>query len=175
MRYFLDTEFFEKGDWGSGSIHLISIGLCCEDGREYYAENEDVISRMAKELKENEFLRGHVLPHLMGGEYLHYPPAIAYQITEFIGEDPDPEIWGYFCDYDWVVFCFLWGAMVNLPSHFPKYCRDLKQLAMHIRVDRDQFPPQDTVAHNALNDARGNHQLWTFLVEKMTAHQDIRH
>ena len=32
-RYFIDTEFMEDGH----TIELISIGICCEDGREFYA------------------------------------------------------------------------------------------------------------------------------------------
>lgn len=39
-----------------------------------------------------------------------------------------PEFWAYFADYDWVVFCSLWGRMLDLPVGFPKYCRDLKQI-----------------------------------------------
>lgn len=37
MKYFLDTEFIEDGK----TIDLISIGIVCEDGREYYAINRD--------------------------------------------------------------------------------------------------------------------------------------
>lgn len=38
-----------------------------------------------------------------------------------------PEFWGYYGDYDWVVFCSLFGKMINLPQGFPMYLRDLKQ------------------------------------------------
>lgn len=37
------------------------------------------------------------------------------------------EFYAYYADYDWVVFCWLFGKMVKLPKGFPKYCRDLKQ------------------------------------------------
>lgn len=37
------------------------------------------------------------------------------------------EFYGYFADYDWVVFCWLFGSMMNLPKGFQKYCNDLKQ------------------------------------------------
>lgn len=39
-----------------------------------------------------------------------------------------PEFYGYYADYDWVVFCWLFGLMIDLPNGFPKYCRDLKQM-----------------------------------------------
>ena len=39
-----------------------------------------------------------------------------------------PEFYAYFADYDWVVFCWLFGKMIDLPKGFPMYCRDLKQM-----------------------------------------------
>lgn len=39
----------------------------------------------------------------------------------------DIEFYAYFADYDWVVFCSLFGTMLSLPKGFPMYCRDLKQ------------------------------------------------
>ena len=49
MKYFYDTEFLEgtqkKRWWNIGkqkpTIDLISIGVVCEDGREYYAISKD--------------------------------------------------------------------------------------------------------------------------------------
>lgn len=38
-----------------------------------------------------------------------------------------PEFYGYFSDYDWVLFCSLFGRMIDLPKGFPYYCIDLKQ------------------------------------------------
>jgi len=38
-----------------------------------------------------------------------------------------PEFYGYYCDYDWVLFCSLFGRMIDLPKGFPMYCIDLKQ------------------------------------------------
>ncbi len=38
-----------------------------------------------------------------------------------------PEFYAYYADYDWVVFCWLFGKMIALPKGFPKYCNDLKQ------------------------------------------------
>jgi hypothetical protein len=37
FRYWLDTEFIEDGK----TIDLISIGIVCEDGREFYAVNNE--------------------------------------------------------------------------------------------------------------------------------------
>ena len=37
------------------------------------------------------------------------------------------EFYGYYCDYDWVAFCWLFGKMIDLPHGFPMHCTDLKQ------------------------------------------------
>ena len=37
------------------------------------------------------------------------------------------EFYGYYADYDWVLFCSLFGRMIDLPKGFPMYCKDLKQ------------------------------------------------
>jgi len=39
-----------------------------------------------------------------------------------------PKFYGYYSDYDWVVFCWLFGKMIDLPKGFPMYCIDLKQM-----------------------------------------------
>lgn len=39
--------------------------------------------------------------------------------TETIGKRTAPEFYGYYCDYDWVVFCWLFGKMIDLPKDFP--------------------------------------------------------
>jgi len=39
-----------------------------------------------------------------------------------------PVFYGYYADYDWVVFAQLFGKMIDLPIGFPMYCRDLKQM-----------------------------------------------
>ncbi|MBC7845545.1 MAG: 3'-5' exoribonuclease [Flavobacterium sp.] len=40
----------------------------------------------------------------------------------------NPEFYAYYADYDWVVFCWLFGKMIDLPKGFPMYCKDLKQM-----------------------------------------------
>jgi hypothetical protein len=56
--------------------------------------------------------------------------AFAEEIVESAykqGEQPH-EFYAYYADYDWVVFCSLFGTMMDLPKGFPMYCRDLKQM-----------------------------------------------
>ena len=91
------------------------------------------------------------------------------------------EFYGYYSDYDWVVFCWLFGRMIDLPEGFPMYCIDLKQ-ELDNKADRLRLPntelskeqmietikgtanyPKQTNEHNALSDARWNYELYKFL------------
>ena len=93
-----------------------------------------------------------------------------------------PEFYGYYADYDWVVFCWLFGNMIDLPKGFPMYCIDLKQ-TLNTMCDNDLFNadkhghtsfsltgikkhpkyPKQVNEHNALADARWNKKLFYFL------------
>lgn len=151
MRYWLDTEFRER----PGSIDLISIGIVAEDGRELYAENALFDWRL---VPADDWLQENVRPHLEAVGQL--PSHIREAVLEFVG-DEKPEFWGYYCDYDWVVFCWLFGRMIDLPAHYPKFCRDLKQWA--VDLGNPNLPKQDSAEHHALADARWNRSAWYFL------------
>ncbi len=163
-RYFLDTEFYEDGV----TIDLISIGVVCDDGREFYAVNQD-----AKLHLVSPWVRNNVLPQLppyaaaaVGPRAAPSPwrprSAIAEGLRSFVLENGTPiEFWGYYADYDWVVLAQLFGTMMGLPNHFPKYCLDLKQLSHMLGGPR--HPKQETGEHNALADARWNKELYEFL------------
>lgn len=177
MKYFLDTEFIEDGK----TIDLISIGIVAEDGRELYIENAD-----ADTSKANEWVKENVLPHLVhqksqegkiewnmwvrdggiGGLFHH--KDIAREIRLFVGEDQKPEFWGYYADYDWVVFCQLFGTMMDLPKGFPRFCLDIKQLAF--MLGNPKLPEQSSTEHHALEDARWNKKAFEFLLEYEKEH-----
>ena len=154
MRYFIDTEFYERGP--KHPVELISVAIVAEDGREFYACNRDFNER-----KASAWLKENVLPHLPPKPHAMFPyqgkawmrfSNIAPAIREFIADDPRPEFWGYYCDYDWVVFCQIFGTMMDLPQGFPMYCRDLRQA-----LDSIDFPDitqDDDAPHSALEDAR---------------------
>jgi hypothetical protein len=88
-----------------------------------------------------------------------------------------PEFYAYFADYDWVVFCSLFGTMMDLPKGFPMYCNDLKQtldekektylkstvINMINSLSEHSNYPKQTNEHNALADAKWNKELYEFL------------
>ena len=88
-----------------------------------------------------------------------------------------PEFYAYYADYDWVVFCWIFGKMIDLPKGFPWYCRDLKQILDEkqseliknhgninvVQIKEFDGYPKQTNEHNALDDARWNKALHNFL------------
>lgn len=112
---------------------------------------------------------------------------ISEEILGFIGQyqdtgalsDNKSKFYAYYADYDWVVFCQLFGKMINLPKGFPMYCVDLKQILEEREYTQikaykhlgDGIPklknhvdyPKQSNEHNALDDALWNKRLHTFL------------
>ena len=169
MKYFFDTEFLEDGK----TIELISIGIVAEDGREYYAINEEA---PWGRVVNDKWLRENVAPSLPlivtalgdGHRYdIQDGPAwrlktdIRNEVVTFVGASP--EFWAYYADYDWVCFCQLFGRMIDLPHGFPMYCRDIKQLCDSL--GNPKLPEQLVGEHNALADAKWNAVAHEFLVD----------
>ncbi len=155
LRYYLDTEFYEDGR----TIDLISLALVCEDGRELYAVSADANLEVV-----SPWVRENVLPHLPPrtgtGRWMRRG-EIADQIRAFTLHDERPEFWAYYADDDWVALCQLFGTMMDLPAHMPKFCMDLKQLA--VMKGNPRLPKQESGAHDALEDARWNMRVHAFL------------
>lgn len=225
MKYFLDTEFiegFHKPLFGKRRhfLDLISIGIVCEDGREYYAISnefspkhadnwvrENVISQLPDRSvdyhdsprrrqeslfwKSNRQISNEILAFVYPDIFknFHTVEKEFYLRTRQYGWNTDqPEFYGYFADYDWVLFCSLFGRMIDLPKGFPMYCRDLKQMAdeqfedyfsiysdngrvkFNKAKEKDDwiaahFPQQEN-EHSALDDAIWNKKLYEYLNTK---------
>lgn len=178
MRYFIDTEFREI----PGRIDLISIGIVSSDGREYYAINRDMD---VDAIWDDSWFKQNVIPSIYQDLGLHSNiygieekeywnrfnfglrekgktmSQIKEELLDFL-QDPD-EFWAYYVNCDWVVFCWIFGRMVDLPKGFPKYCRDLKQVMDHIDWDKEdtqRYCPKSGLHHNALTNAQWNAKLY---------------
>ena len=151
MNIWFDTEFVEDGK----TIDLISIGMVREDGETYYAETDQWIPG-----KASQWVKDNVIVHLQGGDTIKPRDVIAREIVEFAGEKP--EFWGYYADYDWVVLCWLYGTMMDLPDGWPMYCRDIKQLCDSLGNPR--LPERGNGEHHALADAKWNRVAHEFLI-----------
>lgn len=154
MRYFLDTEFSERGRLHP--LELISIGIVAEDGRTFYAHHAGYDADAC-----NDWVKANVLPHV-ANDPRQSTEQIVRGVLELVGDDT-PEFWGYFADYDWVVVCQLFGTMMDLPAGWPMYCHDIKQLCD--QRGNPPLPAQSTTEHDALNDA-----LWNKLAYESLNH-----
>jgi hypothetical protein len=170
VNFFLDTEFIENG--ANSPLYLLSIGVVSEFGNTFYKENLEAPLGLA-----NKFVKENVFPHL---ELCKHPfnsflkrvklinsdspvrllTDIQLDLLNFIRRETDeltkmPIFWGYYSDYDWVLFSQIFGSMINLPKGFPLYCRDLKQLMDFFSLDDltlDEYVGYKS-NHKSINDA----------------------
>lgn len=209
MKYFIDTEFiegFHKPLFGKNRhfIDLISIGIYREDGKKYYALSNEYNYKDANDwVKENVILpiykqgvhgdaRNRWSANTFHKYYGKSNESIKLEILEFFGCWRDQHFWrapegievyGYFSDYDWVLFCSLFGRMIDLPKGFPMYCIDLKQTLDEkaaslvteapsstdnlegalAAIKRKSTYPKNDQEHNAVADAKWNYDLYKFL------------
>jgi hypothetical protein len=162
--YCYDTEFLEDGR----TIELISIGIVCDDGSEYYAVNADMpVTRIT----EHAWLKKNVWPQLP----IKVKPkwVIANEVRDFITGciemGDSPKLWADYCAYDHVVLAQLYGPMINLPEGIPMFTHDIEQLKERL-PGTWKAPKQASGVHNALEDARHNMRVYrsamAFLAEE---------
>lgn len=153
MKYWYDTEFYEDGE----RIHLISIGIVAEDGRELYLENADFDWNI---VPLDHWLWDNVAPHLQGiAKVGTRKQVLAETVKLFITDyatEFDNELWGYYSAYDHVVLAQLFGRMVDMPRGIPWFTMDIRQLQEMLKNEGwdYSFPEQEGTEHHALNDAK---------------------
>lgn len=152
-------------------IDLISIGIVAEDGREYHAISNEYRYKDADQWVQDNvivplyrstvhgFAKNHIGPERFHHHYGKSNKQIAEEIKVFVANRGDnkthidvleneylrnpPEFYGYYADYDWVLFCSLFGRMIDLPKGFPMYCRDLKQMLDEFVEAKDWYYGRD--------------------------------
>lgn len=189
INFFFDTEFIEAGY--TKPLVLLSIGMIGENSLEYYAQvlnaswddasdwvKENVITKFTTctfaDVYEDRY--AHVVSFISeykNGHYWSCPTPgcpwrtrdqIRLDLLDFCPPSQSPTFWAYFADYDWVLFCQLFGIMIEMPRGYPHLCMDLKQYQRHLDVK--YLPPQRGGGeHNALEDAKWNLEVWRYLDE----------
>lgn len=161
MKYWYDTEFYEDGE----RIHLISIGIVAEDGRELYLESDFLWAHM---VPPGHWLWDNVWPHLRF-DGTHTKQEIAEQVKNFITLDNTEfghELWGYYSSYDHVVLAQLFGRMVDMPEGVPWFTMDVKQRLVELQKrtwSKLELPKQASTEHHALADAWWTREAWDYL------------
>jgi hypothetical protein len=173
-----DLEFLEDGR----HIDLISIGMVCDDGRQYYAVNRDMPVR---KIRKHKWLMENVVPGLpkgSGDRHNHVPKSwlfdyadpvvkrrerIADDVMDFIrAAGPDVQLWANYGAYDHVCLAQLWGRMTDLPEGVPMFTHDIQQERARLGISWDALPKQLSSEHNALADARHNQTVRRWLAEQ---------
>lgn len=176
------------------SIILLSIGLVDDTGREYYAVNteadcseasqwvkDNVLAKMPEYDKSRNDLRAYLYGESSKAMMPIKPQEkktiadIKKELLYWTGQKnnvPEQcEFWGYFADYDWVVFCWIFGTMMDLPKGYPMFCKDLKQLMeTYTLIDKewkDKNCPDPEDGHNALVDAKWNKKFHKVLLTEI--------
>jgi hypothetical protein len=149
-KYFFDWEFDDE----QGQLEPISLGVVCEDGREYYAVSSDY-----NEDHASPWLKQHVIPYL--GDERKPLSVIRQELLSFISARPNPEWFAYFSAWDFMLLVRLMGGWNNFPSSWRLYCTDLR--AMMDWANVKSLPPQTGQKHNALEDARWNKTLYEWI------------
>jgi len=154
--YFLDFEFDEDGR----TIDPISLGMVTLGGRSLYIE----FDFDERKVRQNEWVWRNVVPKLTwpSDKRLSISKARA-QILEFVSPETTPSFFGFYADYDWVLFCRLFGRMVDLPSYFPHLCMDLQQWYVQLGQPAGVKPADPEGEHNALVDAMWNADFYRSL------------
>ncbi len=122
---------------------------------------------------------------------MYYHGDVDDYVKQFESENKDyketpTSFYAYYADYDWVVFCWLFGRMIDLPEGFPMHCNDLKQMLdeklLSTKIRGLYYPenrvtlkykltfiknhpnyPKEENEHNALADAKWNKKLHEFI------------
>lgn len=194
MKYFLDTEFIEGFTQpfigrSRHFIDLVSIGIVDENGRTFSAISSEYSYQEA-----SPWVKEHVLEPLYLST-VHRDARYDYSVYNFHKSFGRPlheirtdllawfsctqtgeqewtapagiEIYGYYADYDWVLFCSLFGRMIDLPKGFPMYCQDLKQMMDERGLTKEwkrEFCPDPAAEHLAIVDAAWNKDLYSKII-----------
>lgn len=157
MKYYLDTEFIDDGK----TVELISIGVVAEDGREYYAINNE-----ADLSKASEWVATHVVNHLpdKADKSWKSRATIRDELLQFLVHGGLPTIYGWFSAYDFLVFCQLWGTMMSLPRQLPHFFVDLRTIMEDRNIVGIPRPKQSGQAHKAIDDARWTKEMHEWIL-----------
>ena len=181
----IDFEFLEDHK----HVDPISLGMVRDDGKELYMVFSDMDTLS---IARHGWLMQNVMPSIEHREYTSHVTGLGtpvkdleildengvtkgearMKILEFV-EDIWPEFWAWYGSYDHVALCGLFGRMVDLPTRFPMFTNDIRQL--YKRAGNPDMPKQESGLHNALADARFNVVRYNFLMNLLEPANDGLH
>ncbi len=94
--------------------------------------------------------------------------SFIYEIIKMAYEqgEENHQFYAYYCSYDWVALCFLFGKMINLPVGFPMYCKDIQMMIDEYGINKEQLKKEvpQVNCHNALQDAIWNKKAYEYII-----------
>ncbi|CAM3856524.1 3'-5' exoribonuclease [Parendozoicomonas haliclonae] len=171
MNIFIDTEFTcLPGD--NSSSEMISIGIYCENGCEYYACLSDF-----DQSSLSPFVRDNIIPLLPDRAVRKPKEVISQEITKLLSEHEITSVWATFptidqlenlysekenireihqkyADWD---FQLLLKVLNKIPENFPTQCKDITPY--YLSLDPSKMPKNES-SHDALQDAIWNYKVW---------------
>ena len=170
-KIFYDAEFTGLHQ----ATSLISIALCADDGRTFYAEFSDfnreqcddwikqhvlTLTRWANDSNSDPFLRLEDNVQLCYGD----THAVKVALLDWLSSYDAIEIWADCIAWDWVLFCQLFGGALMLPKqifYMPFdlvtlfHCKGLDADTSRLEFVLEQGAVLDNQqCHNALFDAQ---------------------
>lgn len=178
-KVFIDFEYLNRG--AGHPIDLISVGMVDDRGNEFYGINVDA---PLAAMWQHKFLREVVWPTLplepVSGSaaaildwdaqhpdiaLVRLPDELREDVYQFLIQDGEPELWGSYSGFDYVLLSQLWGTFEDHRPHIPMFINDIQQFGIR------KFDPtlwenlqksvvtifEDTLgvtAHHALHHAR---------------------
>jgi hypothetical protein len=133
--YMIDAEFIDTPEHSE----LLSFAIVSETDSRYFEFDYE-------ERWLTPWLRENVIPHLDGSNMVTVQDAAA-EISLFVPNVPEVEIWGFYGAYDFYWLCRLFGGNIDLPPAWPRTFRDLAHYTDTV-PDLDGRP-----VHHAENDA----------------------
>lgn len=190
MKYWLDTEFLNRG--AGHPIDLISIGIVAEDGREYYGINVDApLGPMVRDgwMRQNIWPTLPLIPASEVGaigvaDWDHEHEDIAFvkrvegedglreEVYQFLVQEGEPEIWGSYSGFDYVVLSQLFGTFNDRRAGMPMLIYDIQQVLqpsveiftkMAKDTGRGARPVQVGARHHALDDAKHTRDVFNWM------------
>jgi hypothetical protein len=172
---YLDCEFLTADPTISG---LVSIGLCDDDGAEYYAVNNQMDVPAAY---RHPWMRENVWRYLPTRDADGFPQIldrahsdtkdvnqIATEIADWFAATTaeTTRLWAWHGGQDICRLHLLWNNdWQAMPEQVPRWFNEIEQLRW--QAGNPELPEQDGGAHNALSDARHNRTMREFLIARL--------
>jgi hypothetical protein len=188
MKYFLSIQAIRAATQSVNGFDFVSIAIVAENGREYYAYNDEaILEKRTGGCRNPQFRRSqlwvvheNLSSFPLPPKYIGINPSNPYisptvkeeilrwktrdrireDILTFVSGFPS-ELWSYSSPLASVL---LWELLKEaaIPATFPEYCQDIRQECDRVLAQKElELPPRQF--KNSLEAAKWNLAVWNLL------------